>query len=84
MHLHIMSCTLDVGIKSPAGATPKISGWLRTHHLISGWGGGGVGLKKNSLSPKVRKKSLLKMWAEKKSLLSNLMKNMSTRKNTKW
>ena len=41
-------------------------------------------IKINSLSPqKSEKKSLLKMLAQKNSLLSKLMKNMLTRKNTK-
>ena len=42
---------------------------LGTHHLISG-GGGGAGKKYNKkfVATKVRKKSLLEMWPEKKLL----------------
>ena len=52
---------------------------LGTHHLISERGEGGSGpdkIWKTSLPPQ--------MWAEKKTLLSKLMKNMLTGKNNKW
>ena len=51
------------------------------------WGGGGGGagkiLKKIVCRHKSQKKSLLKMWAEKKFVVE-IDKNMLTRRNTKW
>ena len=53
---------------------------LGTHHLISGGRGPRKKLKKIVCRNRGQKKSLLKMWVEKKSSLSKLMKNMLTRK----
>ena len=59
---------------------------LGTHHLISGGGGGGARkkMKKIVCRHKSQKEKFVENVGRKKSLLSKLMKNMLTRKNTKW